>query len=218
MNKILMAAFGLAFALPAVATTAVCRDPGDTRAWSVMIGGSAPLAWCWAEGAVKATLTATSLVTGETVTAPEVVREGGAADGSCAVPLSGLVDVTLVQSDGSQPVDSRTVRLQIGPAENSVSTAKAARSFRRLPGPRIYSWSDAWVGAAAETATLATAQSGAAIGSWGLLPATGGFGVLRPDVEFAGHFGKVTASLSFDDEVAYASELNVTAGLLLFLR
>ena len=218
MNKILMAVFGLAFALPAVAATAVCRDPGDTRTWSIMIGGSAPLTWCWADGAVKATLTATSLVTGETVTAPEVVRESGAADGSCAVPLSGLVDVTLVQSDGSQPVDSRTVRLQIGPAESSVSTVKAGRSFKRLSGPRIYSWSDAWLGATAESATLATAQSGAAIGSWDLLPATGGFGVLRPDVEFADRFGPVSVSLSFDDVLAYASELKVTAGLIFLVR
>ena len=188
------------------------RDPADARAWAVVLDRTEPLVWRWADGATSATLTVSNIVTRET--ASTAVARGESPDGSCALPSvaaaegQSVIDVTLLQTDGSAAVEEKTVRLAVG-SPATVFPDASAKPFRNVVDARVYPWSDRWAeeSEGASAATLSTAvKDGAAIGSWAL-PATGGYGVLSPKTSFGGVKGPVTAELSFDGVVRWTAEL-----------
>ncbi len=218
--------FGLLAATgPAVAVN--LRAPSDGRAWSVLLQADEVLRWSWAGQATTATLTASNLVTGVSATSAPVTREGGAVDGACAIPSTGdetarLVDVTLVQFDGAAVLETRTARIRIGqPAGATVFTDTEDKAFHEILEPVPFAWSDAWVGLEAETATLGvTDEKGARIGTWAL-PTTGGYGVLRPQVELGRRYGTFNVAVFFDgaEETALTAQLvRPNFGTLLFIR
>lgn len=198
------------------------RDPGDVRAWQVVLDVDSPLVWPWADGAVAATVSVSNLVSGATYVSESIARSGS-LDGSYGIPAAAgesLFDVTLVQTDGESVVKSETVRLKVG-SQATVYADSAAKGFARLAEPRIYPWSDMWLDASAgaETATLSTSvKAGASLGIW-TLPAPGGYGVLSPKSQFANRSGWTTATLAFDGTDRWSADLYVgIPGLTVILR
>lgn len=205
---------GAAFAASDVCgVTAVdYRDPSDGYEWGRALGDT--LTWRWAAGAASATLAVSNVVSGATSVIP-VTRNADETEGSSAIPgvATGetLVDVTLRQ-DAGEPV---TVRLKFGSPE-AVYAAKTEKGFKRLDGERVFSWSDRWADAAAETASLTTTAGGTPRVC--ALPATGGFATLDAERDFGGATGAVSAALAFDGAVAWTADLYVPGGLLLLFR
>ncbi len=206
----------------AAAETVVYRNVVDARSWAVLADPDEELSWAWEKGAVSATLTASNLVTG--ACASEEVVRGSSPDGACAIPLDvegrQLIDVTIVQSNGSSGVSTNRALLAVG---NDATLCLDATSdeFVRLDGPRIYSWSDLWDegSSGASSAVLSTSVTGGSlIGSWNL-PATSGFSTMSPKNPFARASRTVTASVAFDETTYLTANLRLSfLGVLIMFR
>ncbi len=180
----------VAFAVCASATTGsyagVVLSPEDGRLWQTVFKSDEPLSWRWEDGAVRAEVSFSNLVTEAAMQSAIVTRGDGAVCGSCTLPDpvrseetgDGLVDAVLVQYDTSDAVLYRkAARLAFlpGVAGGAFTVEKGGTRFRKLSGTRVVPYDPLWTDAAsAEIATRTfTPVKGAAIVEE--LPKVGGY-------------------------------------------